>query len=184
MMQNFHNFANTAIYNSSSPDSIMLNGNTTFVMSQIDNSSDIMKNRMKWIVNNFVNYDNVDKRPYYEYYKSHIYDNYVPVKYESKPIHYKREDEDRDDIDIHYADLNIKYSRLAELNAQLIAPPTNPYDDDRYSNNDMDYEEEDNNEILELEYESDTDYDDDYDINDEWDEYLENEYYEDDDYDW
>jgi hypothetical protein len=48
----------------------------------------------------------------------------------------------------------------------------------------MDYDEEDNNETLEIEYELDTDYDDDYDINDEWDEYLENECYEDDDYDW
>ena len=183
MMQNFHNFANTAIYDSSSPDSIMLNGNTIFVMSQVDNASDIKNNRMNWIINNFVNYDNIDKRPYYEYYKSQIYDNYIPVKYESNTYGNKNEDF-LDDIDIHYADLNTKYARLAELNAQLTAPE-NPCDDDRYSNlHDMDYDEEDNNETLEIEYELDTDYDDDYDINDEWDEYLENECYEDDDYDW
>ncbi len=181
-MQTFHNFANTAIYDSKSPDNIMLNGHTIFLVSHVDNSTDIHMNRMKWVINNFVNYDNVDKRPYYEYYKSHIYDNYIPMKYESKPLLFKSEDI-QDDIDIHYADLNIKHARLAELNAQLTANQ-NQNDDERYSINDMDYDDEDSHETIELQYESDTEYDDDYDINDEWDEYLENEYYENDEYDW
>lgn len=181
-MQTFHNFAHTAIYDSKSPDNIMLNGHTIFFISHVDNLTDIHKNRMNWVINNFVDYDNVDKRPYYEYYKSNIYDNYIPMKYESKPLQFKAQ-EYQDDIDIHYEELNIKHARLVELNAQLTANQ-NQNDDERYSINDMDYEDEDSNETIELQYESDTEYDDDYDINDEWDEYLENEFYENDEYDW
>jgi hypothetical protein len=177
-MENFHEYAVNALTNLS-PEGNFLNGHTTFLMCNPCYRPDIKDHRMQWIVNNYTNYDNVDSRPYYEYYKNHIPDNY-PGVFNPPPCFYNemiREErravdaEDNDDIAQHYRELAARY-------ADLLHPKNLD------ENNDDTYIEEFEDELSDIstvaddiDYESTDYYDQGYDWEDE------NEYYEEDEYD-
>lgn len=182
-MEGFNTYINNTFTDCMSPENIMLNGYTVFLMSQPEYKEDIdivKFKRMNWLINNYTEYENIDKGQYCDYYKKNICDNYnVSTKhiYEENQSKYIE-----DDIDIHYAELGIKYKGLADLNARMIAPE-NIYADD-YILDSHTIDSDDNSDEIDSEYLSSQDGDNDFDMEDEYDEYLDNEYFEEDDYDW
>lgn len=77
-MDAFHTFVNQVLANQTEL-AMILNGYTTFLMADKTKRDAIKDYRMDWFVNNYINYDNIDKRPYYEYYKNNIKDTYPGV---------------------------------------------------------------------------------------------------------
>lgn len=180
-MNSFHSYTDNALYTNCSPEGIMLNGHTVFLTAcKRDNMKD---QRMHWIVNNFTNYENVDKRPYYEYYKSYISDVYNEYEVLDKK-HLDTVIEDtpyEDDIDIHYRELANKHAALAKLNERICSCNEMPEDTELFE-----YQES-TDEISE--YQSSVDYDEyyldtDYDNDAYYEKCLDNEEYEDDDFDY
>lgn len=126
-IQEFDNYSNTIINDSNDYMSILLNCHTTFMMTHNKNNNfNIKNNRMDWIISNFTDYNNVDKEPYYEYYKKNINDNYSLVFNPPSCFHnemerqekYKIEEQKKefddyynDDVTIHYRDILNKYSK-------------------------------------------------------------------------
>lgn len=176
-MNTFNNYADKAIISVDSPEGIMLNGHSVHSIFCHKNKN-VLDQRMYWIVNNYTNYENIDKRPYYEYYKANINDTYNQYEIIEKLLpspNYEYED----DIDIHYRELNNKYAALAKLNEKLqqnnneIPEITEPYE----------YQES-----TESEYQSTIEeYDDDIYIETDEEYYemcLDDQEYEDDDYDY
>jgi hypothetical protein len=175
-MESFHQYADNALYNQQTPEAIILNGHTVFWTANKSNS--LKDQRMNWIINNFVDYENIDKRPYYTYYKKNITD--ICQDYEVLDIQApEQEPIYDDDITIHYQELANKYAALARLNDQLLSkcdeiPECSDAFEYQYSMPES------------IEYQSTLEYDDEYMETDE--EYYErcfdNEQYEDDDYDY
>lgn len=120
-MEGFNTFVNNTMNNS-----ILLNGYTTFMMCNENNRKDIKQYRMHWFVENYNNYDNVNKIPYYDYYKNNITDNYSGVfnpppcfynqmmrdiDYEEKCKKQEEQDEYNDDIAMHYREVANRHLR-------------------------------------------------------------------------
>jgi hypothetical protein len=132
-MQDFHpvtfqTYANNLFSNfNDDPESVMLNGHTTFLMSKPEYRQDIHKHRMQWIVNNYTNYENVDRRPYYQYYKNNITDDYEGtfnpppcfynemIRQQRKQAEDKLKEDETDDIAQHYRELASRSEKLAKL---------------------------------------------------------------------
>ena len=119
-MESFQGFVNQVNNNNYDPMAVLLNGHTTFLMCNKKNRENIKDHRMNWFVNNHVNYDNIDKRPYYEYYKNNVTDSYSGV-FDPPPCFYnemireeRRKQEEaqkeweeyyNDDIAMHYREI-------------------------------------------------------------------------------
>lgn len=169
----------------------MLNGHTTFLMSKPEFRQGIKDHRMQWITNQYTNYENVDKRPYYEYYKNNVNDNYPGIfapppcfynqmiRDERREAEQQQKENENDDIAQHYRELAAKYTYLASLASQQASTDTRVEKaaEDDFVPTENSYE---SSTADELEYQSTDYYDDTYD----WDEYYDNECYEDDDYDY
>lgn len=128
-MEDFHLFVNNAM-NTNMPDSILLNGFTTFLMRDPEKRQNIYKYRMQWCVENYTDYSNIDKRPYYEYYQNNIQDMY-PALYNPPPCFYNemlREERKQhemqqqeldeyynDDIAMHYREIANRHLRRSEM---------------------------------------------------------------------
>lgn len=175
-MRQFHEYSENALYTNNTPEAIMLNGHTVFLIAnKNDNTKD---KRMQWVVNNYTDYDNVDKRPYYEYYKNNIADDYneyeVCEMLDREPTPFMNKTYE-DDVDIHYRELGNKYVALAKLNERLQRNETpeiiEPFEESIAES---------------TEYQSSLEYDDL--CSEGYDEYcekcLDNEQFEDDDYDY
>lgn len=74
----FSTYANE-ILTGQSPMSVLLNGHTTFLMTDKSKRNNIKTYRMDWFVTNYTNYENVDKTAYYDYYQKHINDSYSGI---------------------------------------------------------------------------------------------------------
>lgn len=77
-MEAFQTFVNQVLANQTEL-AMILNGYTTFLMADRSKRDAIKDYRMHWFVNNFTNYDNLDKGAYYEYYKNNIQDSYSGI---------------------------------------------------------------------------------------------------------
>jgi hypothetical protein len=168
--------------NANDPFAVILNAYTTFLMRDIEKRKNIYNYRMQWFVDNYLNYDNIDKRPYYEYYKNNIQDSYHGI-YDPPPCFYnemireerrKQEEEQKDcdhDLELHYHCLSLRHlTKWDVLQMQQDANECMSYtEDDTQSDNDT--------------YENDSymSYDE-YDDYDDYDDYQTE--YEDDDYDY
>lgn len=207
-MQAFHNYTDNLLNNvpeqyqtETEAQRLMLNGYTVFLMSRPEYRQDINNHRMQWIVNNFTNYEDVDKRPYYEYYKNNIVDDYSGV-FNPPPCFYneitrqeRKEAADNlrelemDDIAQHYRELAeryetcAKYMKLCRYNRGTYQTTQNKDQDDLDEHIEYPLSEFDEKSTRSqsdcVDYQ-DTDYDDTYD----WDELYENECYEENDYDY
>jgi hypothetical protein len=179
----FTSFVNNTINNENDPNAIILNGYTTFLMCKKNERNNIKEHRMEWMVNNYVNYDNVDKRPYYEYYKNNIQDPYSGI-FNPPPCFYnemvreerkKQEEAQKEWEEYHNDDIAMHYREIA--NKHLTRYDMMKEDSECMS--DLDYQEsikdEEDNESYITEEENDY-YNDD---NDDF-----SEYYEDDDCDY
>lgn len=180
-MQQFHSFVNEVMQNTNDPRSVVLNGYTTYLMKNPEFRKDIHELRMKWFVNNFVDYDNIDKRPYYVYYKDNIKDEY-PGVYNPPPCFYnemireerrqkeleqKEYDEyHNDDIAMHYRALGLRHLTRWDMmreDSECISivddeevNTEDDYDDSSY----MSYDEYDDNDEYYEEYQSEYEEDD------------------------
>lgn len=197
-MQAFDQYANNLLNNSASEDayadtdaeSVMLNGHTTFLMSKPEYREGIHKHRMNWIINNYTNYENVDKRPYYEYYKDNVSDEYKGtfdpppcfynemIRKERRNAEQQLKEQETDEIAQHYKELATKSEFLAkysntkdqlDIYDQATEETMYEFEDSSDSCDDDDIDDQD------------TDYDDNtY----NWDDWLDSEYYEENDYDY
>jgi|LakMenE09Jun09ns_1017247.scaffolds.fasta_scaffold00102_2 hypothetical protein len=120
-MQQFDYFVNNIMQNTKDPMAVMLNGHTTFLMRDTEQRKAIHEHRMKWFIDNYLNYENIDKRPYYAYYQNHIKDEYMGV-YNPPPCFYNemiREERRQKELDqkeydeYHNDDIAIHYRTLA-----------------------------------------------------------------------
>lgn len=123
-MQSFDNFVNQILNNQREALAIILNGYTTALMANKDKRDNIKDYRMDWFVTNYTDYENVDKRPYYEYYKNNINDTYSGVfnpppcwynemireERRQKEVEQKEYDEYyNDDIAMHYREIGNRH---------------------------------------------------------------------------
>ncbi len=180
-----NSFVNEIIDNEQEPMAIILNGYTTFLMCNKRKRENINEHRMNWFVNNFVNYDNIDKRPLYEYYKNNIKDTYSGI-FNPPPCFYnemireerKKQEEAQKEWEEYYNDdIAMHYREIA--NRHLTRWDMMKEDDECISyaeEDDESYNSDDDNDSI-MAYEEDDYYDD---------EYYEDasEYYDDDDFDY
>lgn len=166
------------IVSNNSPEADLLHGYTTFLMLNPANRLDIKDYRMRWFVNNYTNYDNVDKRPYYEYYKNNITDQYSGVFNPPSCIFYKEERQKEsekqeelerynDDIEVHYREIANRHMRKCHNTNDDMENPevfdenetqTDDNDISSYTDNDDYYDFDDPMFYEETDYEED-DYD-------------------------
>lgn len=185
MIDGFDNFVNNSINNENDPNAIFLNGYTTFMMCNKDNRENIKEYRMNWLINNYVNYENIDKRPYYEYYKNNINDTYSGV-FNPPPCFYnemireerRKEEEARKEWEEYYNDdIAMHYREIANRHLTRWDMLKEDQDCISYVEENESYNSEDDKDSF-LEYE-----DEDYYYDDEYYDDM-SEVYEEDDYDY
>lgn len=168
------------LFNYKIAESDILNGYTTFLMTNKQNRDNIKNYRMDWIINNYTGDDN--KEDLENFYKNNINDTYSGLFNPPKCIFNEIEREERreeeikrkeceeyynDDVKIHYDILAIKFS-------------TNKRKFDAIDNNDEEYFTEEDD--ISNEYYSDnTSIYDDYELDLYNNDYEDTDYYEDDD---
>jgi hypothetical protein len=179
-IQEFHTFVHSIMQNDKDPYAVILNAYTTFLMRDIEKRKHIYDYRIKWFVDNYVNYDNIDKRPYYEYYKNNIQDCYHGI-YDPPPCFYnemirderrKQEEEQKEcdhDMVLHYHCLSFRH--LTKWDLLQMHQDTNECssyieddiqsDDDTYDNDSyMTYDEYDDYDNYYDDYQSEYEEDD------------------------
>ncbi len=175
MMCDFGNYVNNILANKGDPNANILQGYTTFLLSQKYNQNNIQDYRMKWFVNGYIDYSNIDTTEYYNYFRNNIQDNYsIPLKQCVEKLNDDTNHFTYDEIKMHYDELDARYKDILNM-----AKPksTDDENEDYVSVISM---EDSNNE--ELEYQSSMDFYEDYDYEDDY--CSQSEYYEEDDYDY
>lgn len=127
--------------------------------------------RKTWVINNFVEYKNIETTQYSDYYDRNVKDSYSGVfNPPCCPLNAAEKEEKQsyqeDDIDVHYRDIANKYTNIMKMHQK---------EDDEIS-----YHSEDDSEYSqELGYTSMTEISD-YDDYEDYDDYDDDAYYEDD----
>lgn len=173
IMDSFTEFVST-VFGKDDPLSEYFQAYTTVSMCNRNTRQKIHDTRKRWIINNFVEYKNVDTEEYSIYYENNVEDSYSGV-FAPPPcrlnVEEKEENEvyQEDDIDIHYRDIANKYAIITNL---------------------QNYQKDDEDEVSNyIEYETDYSHDNgyismtefsDFDEYDDIDDYDEDIYFEDD----
>lgn len=187
----FLNYANNVLYQTGQtvhtdlPEAVMLNGYTTFLLS--NKVANISEKRMNWIIDNYCNYEHIDKVPFQKCYIENIKNtkctNVVPVM----PVMHTVPDNEQkweDDVGIHYRELANRNAALVEYNKRLLMKSDASLDDDI---NFAEYVEESETDMDD--YQSTIDDEEGYDMYDEYDAGEIDDYYDrffeyEDDYDY
>lgn len=179
MSDQFSDYVNNALYNSNSPEGMMLYGHTVFEMSRTDDISYLKESRKRWIINNFVNYENCNRQSYNDFYNNHISDNWNTLL--CKRIEFAKDNvEYDDDVDKHYKLMALKNDSLVKLNEMLLSKNNDNLaeDNESYISEDEDTDNES------VGYFSTSDSYDEEEYDDYYDKCLDEEGYEEDDYDY
>jgi hypothetical protein len=176
-MESFADFVST-VFGKDDPLATYFEAFTTVSMCNRNTRQKIHDTRKTWIINNFVEYKNIDTEEYSKFYDNNIIDSYsgvfapppCPVNTEEKE---ENEIYHEDDIDIHYKEIASKYDNISNLQQN------NKKDEDEISyctEYESDYSQDNGyNSLTEF-----TDFED----YDEIDDYYEEDIYFEDDYDY
>ncbi len=198
-MQDFSDYVTGIRTENNNPLGTILNGHTTFLMSDAKNRETIKDQRMQWYINNYMLDRDIQgvNDAYVKYYQKYLLNGDKNIEFNPPPCFYNEmireqrrneemvERESFDDINIHYEELHFRHV----MNLNTYRRRNREYNVDDTDTNDIINVISDNEEMeSNTDSDNESDYDDTlYDVeyaDDQYDDFDEDEEEYDDNYDW